>query len=141
LQKTWNGVIAPAFQFWLTNFGVWVPLVLALIGWCCWRAWKAGWRWGNKPPEDIAFLLPAIAIFIFGFLVQTAPWAWVNLKLIIWPYFLVLLILWTEPIAWRRFPVRVGADGAFFGSGISVGGAKKRPITLRASSHGKRWHR
>src|SRR6266581_456316 len=44
LQKTWNGVIAPAFQFWLTNFGVWVPLVLALIGWCCWRAWKAGWR-------------------------------------------------------------------------------------------------
>ena len=118
LQKTWNGVIAPAFQFWLTNFGVWVPLVLALIGWCCWRAWKAGWRWGNKPPEDIAFLLPAIAIFIFGFLVQTAPWDWDNLKLIIWAYFLVLPILWTELIARWSIPVRVGVCVALFGSGF-----------------------
>ncbi|HEY1423531.1 MAG TPA: hypothetical protein VGF20_08770, partial [Candidatus Acidoferrum sp.] len=29
LQKTWNGVIAPFFQFWLTNFGLWIPLALA----------------------------------------------------------------------------------------------------------------
>src|SRR4029077_20833335 len=32
LQKTWNGVIAPFFQFWLTNFGLWIPLALALVG-------------------------------------------------------------------------------------------------------------
>src|SRR5213080_3857682 len=32
LQKTWNGAIAPFFQFWLMNFGIWVPLVFALIG-------------------------------------------------------------------------------------------------------------
>ena len=118
LQKTWNGVIAPAFQFWLTNFGVWAPLILALIGLCGWRAWKAGWRWGNKPPEDIAFLLPAIAIFIFGFLVKTTPWDWDNLKLIIWAYFLVLPFLWIDLIArWSIF-VRVGVCVALFGSGF-----------------------
>src|SRR5207245_2886991 len=32
LQKTWNGVIAPFFQFWLTNFGLWIPFALALVG-------------------------------------------------------------------------------------------------------------
>ena len=30
LQKTWNGVIAPIFQFWLPNFGLWVPLASRL---------------------------------------------------------------------------------------------------------------
>src|SRR5213079_2009190 len=30
VQKTWNGVIAPFFQFWLPNFGLWVPLALGL---------------------------------------------------------------------------------------------------------------
>src|SRR6266480_3686268 len=32
LQKTWNGVIAPFFQFWLPNFGLWVPLAMGLVG-------------------------------------------------------------------------------------------------------------
>ena len=32
LQKTWNGVIAPFFQFWLPNFGLWVPLGIG----ACW---------------------------------------------------------------------------------------------------------
>jgi len=118
LQKAWNGVIAPAFQFWLTNFGVWAPLILALIAFCGWHAWKGGWRWGNKPPEDLAFLLPAVGIFIFGFLVKTTPWDWDNLKLIIWAYFLVLPFLWTQLIAYWSVPVRVGVCIALFGSGF-----------------------
>src|SRR5438876_7796825 len=45
LQKTWNGVIAPFFQFWLPNFGLWVPLALGLVGLCAWRIWIGKWRW------------------------------------------------------------------------------------------------
>jgi len=118
IQKTWNGAIAPAFQFWLTNFGLWLPLILALIVLCGRRAWKAGWRWGNRPPQDVAFLLPAVAIFLFGLLVKTAPWDWDNLKLMVWGYFLVLPFLWTQLIARWPVDVRVVVCIALFGSGF-----------------------
>jgi hypothetical protein len=117
-QKTWNGVIAPFFQFWLTNFGLWVPLTLALVGLCGWRAWKAGWRWGNRPPADIAFVLPAVGIFAVGYFVQTTPWDWDNLKLMMWGYFLVLPFLWSDLIARWAVPVRVVVCIVLFGSGF-----------------------
>ena len=63
LQKTWNGVIAPFFQFWLPNFGLWVPLALGLVGLCVWRIWNGKWRWGDTPPADIAFVVAAVVIF------------------------------------------------------------------------------
>src|SRR5437879_3226523 len=90
VQKTWNGVIAPFFQFWLPNFGLWVPLALGLVGLCVWRIWKGKWRWGDRPPADIAFVMAAVVIFAFGYFVQTAPWEWDNLKLMVWGYFLIL---------------------------------------------------
>src|ERR1051326_3492374 len=66
LQKTWNGVIAPFFQFWLPNFGLWVPLALGLVGLCAWRIWKGKWHWGDKPPADIACVVAAVVIFALG---------------------------------------------------------------------------
>jgi hypothetical protein len=118
LQKTWNGVIAPFFQFWLTNFGLWIPLALALVGFCVWRAWKAGWRWGNRPPADVAFVLPAVAIFAAGYFFQTAPWDWDNLKLMVWGYFLILPFLWSDIIGRWAFPERAAMCVALFGSGF-----------------------
>ena len=118
LQKTWNGLIAPFFQFWLTNFGLWVPLALALIGLIGWRIWKSGWRWGNRPPADIAFVLPAVVIFIIGYFVKTAPWEWDNLKLMIWGYFLILPFLWSDIIGRWAFPERAAMCIALFGSGF-----------------------
>jgi hypothetical protein len=117
-QKAWNGVIAPFFQFWLTNFGLWIPLALALVVLCVWRAWKARCRWGNKPPADIAFVLPAVAIFAVGYFVQTAPWDWDNLKLMVWGYFLILPFLWSDLIARWAFPERAVTCMALFASGF-----------------------
>jgi len=118
LQKTWNGVIAPFFQFWLTNFGLWVLLSLALVAVCGWRAWKAGWRWGTKPPADIAFVLSAVVIFTIGYFVQTAPWDWDNLKLMVWGYFLILPFLWSDLIGRWAFPERAVTCVALFASGF-----------------------
>jgi hypothetical protein len=118
LQKTWNGVIAPFFQFWLTNFGLWVILSLALIALCGWRVWKTGWRWGRKPPADIAFVLSAVVIFGIGYFVQTAPWDWDNLKLMIWGYFLILPFLWSDLIGRWAFPERAVTCVALFASGF-----------------------
>ena len=117
-RKTWNGVIAPFFQFWLTNFGLWVLLALALVVLCIWRAWKSGWRWGKTPPADIAFVLPAVVIFGFGYFVQTAPWDWDNLKLMVWGYFLILPFLWSDLIGRWAFPERAVTCVALFASGF-----------------------
>jgi hypothetical protein len=118
LQKTWNGVIAPFFQFWLTNFGLWVVLALALVALCGWRGWKAGWRWGKKPPADVAFVLSAVVIFAIGYFVQTAPWDWDNLKLMVWGYFLILPFLWSDLIGRWAFPERAVTCIALFASGF-----------------------
>ncbi|HZR04402.1 MAG TPA: hypothetical protein VFA61_01080 [Candidatus Udaeobacter sp.] len=118
LQKTWNGVIAPFFQFWLTNFGLWVLLALALVALCGWRVWKTGWRWGTKPPADIAFVLSAVVIFVIGYFVQTAPWDWDNLKLMVWGYFLILPFLWSDLIGRWAFPERAVTCIALFASGF-----------------------
>ena len=67
LQKTWNGVIAPFFQFWLPNFGLWVPLALA----ACWimrlaylegqvalgRQATSGYRFRDGGSRDFRFRL------------------------------------------------------------------------------------
>jgi hypothetical protein len=118
LQKTWNGVIAPFFQFWLTNFGLWIPLALALLGLVGWRIWKARWRWGNKPSADVAFVLPAVAIFALGYFFKTAPWEWDNLKLMVWGYFLILPFLWSDILGRWAFPERAAICIALFGSGF-----------------------
>jgi hypothetical protein len=118
LQKTWNGVIAPFFQFWLTNFGLWIPLALALLGLVGWRIWKARWRWGDRPPADVAFVLPAVLIFAIGYFSKTAPWEWDNLKLMVWGYFLILPFLWSDILGRWAFPERAAICVALFGSGF-----------------------
>ena len=117
-EKTWNGVIAPFFQFWLPNFGLWVPLALGLVGLCGWRIWKGKWRWGDRPPADIAFVIAAVVIFAVGYFVQTAPWEWDNLKLMVWGYFLILPFLWSDIIGRWAFPERAATCLLLFGSGF-----------------------
>src|SRR5437867_2662198 len=118
LQKTWNGVIAPFFVFWLPNFGLWVPLAMVLVGLVGWRIWKTGWRRGDRPPADVAFVLPAVVIFGIGYFFKTAPWEWDNLKLMVWGYFIILPFLWSDILGRWAFPERAAICIALFGSGF-----------------------
>ena len=68
------------------------------------------------PP--IAFVIPAIAIFVLAYLFKMAPWEWDNLKIMIWAYFIVLPLLWTELIRRWDISIRVGICIALFGSGF-----------------------
>jgi len=106
------------FQFWFDNFGVLIPLTLYLIAVCGWRLWRSGVKGNEQLPKEIAFLLPAFAIFVSGLLVKFAPWEWDNLKLMVWAYFLVLPFLWSDLIVRWSMPIRVGVCIALFGSGF-----------------------
>jgi hypothetical protein len=109
---------ASAFQFWSDNFGVFIPLALFLVAVCGWRAWKSGISWNQESSEAIAFLLPALVIFVSGLLFQFAPWDWDNLKLMMWAYFLVLPFLWKDLIAHWNVLARAVVCVALFGSGF-----------------------
>jgi hypothetical protein len=69
-----------------------------------------------SPP--LAFVIPGIAIFLLAYLFKMAPWEWDNLKIMIWGYFLVLPLLWTELIRRWDISIRVGICIALFWSGF-----------------------
>ena len=108
----------PFFRFWFFNFGMLVPLVLTLVGMLGYRVWQEGFKSGRKQPEEIAFVFGATAIFLFTFLVKTAPWGWDNLKIMVWSYFIVLPYLWRNLIIqWER-PIRWAVCFGLFASGF-----------------------
>jgi hypothetical protein len=104
--------------FWWDNFGILVPLILALFGFCAWRAWKRHLSKAGGVPEEIAFLTPAAAILIVALLWKLAPWEWDNLKVMIWAYFIILPFLWSHLIRPWSLPIRVAVCLALFGSGF-----------------------
>ena len=136
-----------AFKFWIENFGLTLPGMIALFG-------IVVWRWAKKAPpvvvaesaevapvEEIsksispsrernrrafAFVVPAAGVFLFACFVKTAPWGWDNTKLIIWAYFICLPFLWSELIAGFLWPVRAGLCFVLFVSGFVslIGGLK-----------------
>lgn len=112
--------------FWLQNFGILIPLLLALLGSVGWRVWRTRIRWRTRASEDFVFLGAATAIFLLVVFVKLAPWEWDNLKVMIWAYFLALPFLWSGLIGLWATPVRVAVCIALFGSGFVslIGGLK-----------------
>jgi hypothetical protein len=105
-------------QFWLVNFGAWVPLVLFFVGITALTVWKQAKAPDFKISATIAFLIPALAIFLVGNLVKLAPWEWDNIKVIVWAYFLILPFLWTDLISQWPTSLRAVVCAALFASGF-----------------------
>ncbi len=108
----------PFFAFWISNFGLFIPLVLVLIGFGLWRIYRSTERFDFKSRPALAFLVPSAVIFLLAFLVKTAPWEWDNIKLIIWAYLIVLPFLWSDLIVRWPTPAQVGVCIALFASGF-----------------------
>lgn len=113
-----NEMAMPFLQFWLVNFGAWVPLVLFFIGITALAVWKQAKAPDFKIPATVAFLIPAIAIFLLGYLVKLAPWEWDNIKIIVWAYLIILPFLWTDLIVHWPLPLRAVVCLALFASGF-----------------------
>jgi hypothetical protein len=131
----------PFFWFWVFNFGVFLPLAIALI-WIVARqeANELSFRQSSalelKQPGlglldsmigrgrnfmlsvDAAYLAAAVLIFLLAISVKTAPWEWDNIKLLIWAYFITLPILWIRMLARWPLPARAGVCFLLFFSGF-----------------------
>ncbi|MBA2743699.1 MAG: hypothetical protein H0U43_05235, partial [Chthoniobacterales bacterium] len=118
VQSAPGEMAMPFVRFWLWNFGAFVPLALLLIGFCVARALRPNERFTITAHPALAFLTPAVVIWVLACLFKTAPWEWDNIKLIIWAYLIMLLFLWSELIVLCPLLVRVAACVALFGSGF-----------------------
>jgi hypothetical protein len=103
VQRAGSDFAMPFVQFWLVNFGAWVPLVLFFVGITGLAVWKQRKAPDFKISATVAFLIAATVIFLVGYLVKLAPWEWDNLKVIIWAYLIILPFLWTDLVV--RWPV------------------------------------
>ena len=175
------GTLKHFFQFWTINFGITLPLIIALLALLVVWAWKRreepapvkvrlisvlaalavvivvfassfaylslgyslfvvlalippvvlavliplfafllqrDWRQTIPITTPLAFVIPAVALFLFSCFVKTAPWEWDNIKLIIWAYLIVLPFIWSEIVSRWVFPVRAVVCVALFGSGF-----------------------
>lgn len=94
--------------FWIWNFGIALPLGIALCLLLLCR---------GAPEEARAFVWPAAAVFAACLLVRFAPWAWDNTKLMIWSWLVIAPFLWNFFFQNLRIAMRCVAALVLFGSG------------------------
>src|SRR5438876_11385382 len=135
--RTWNAI----FLVWLFNFGVFLPLAIALVGIVARQEWNElfGRQSSARQPKklgpdltssitrrahnfelsiDAAYLAAAVLIFLLTISVKTAPWEWDNIKLLIWAYCITLPMLWNRLLFSWPFLAHVAACLALFFSGF-----------------------
>ena len=97
--------------FWFWNFGIALPLGLYLCGSLLGK---------NSSREARAFVWPAASLFAVCLFVRFAPWAWDNMKLMLWSWIVIAPYLWRELVA--RWPValRLVTLLLLFGSGAAT---------------------
>lgn len=108
----------PFLRFWFVNFGIFLPLMIALVGLVFYEEWKARRENKFELSMDATFLIAAILIFLVVLFVKLAPWEWDNNKVLIWSYFIVLPLLWRRLLLPWPLTARSGACGLLFFSGF-----------------------
>jgi hypothetical protein len=70
---------ASFFTFWLSNLGIWMPLILVLFGWCCWQAYRNGSRFKIEPFAAIALAVIGLCLWRFW----AGGFAWSSLAFLL----------------------------------------------------------
>jgi len=79
---------------------------VGLVGICVWRIWKGKWRWGDRPPADIAFRDDGSRDFRFRLFRSNCPVGMGQSQAHGMGYFLILPFLWSDIIGRWVFPER-----------------------------------
>lgn len=104
-----------AVAFLLRNFGLWIPLALAVL--------LAAAR--ARRHHDLLLLVPALSIFGLLFVIRAAPWAWDNTKLMLWCHLAALPVFGRTLAAWtgggrRGALLRAATLALLFASGAQA---------------------
>ena len=100
--------------FWFWNFGIVLPLGALL----CIRLMIPDPKFETREIEARAFVWPAVGVFLVCLLVRFAPWAWDNMKLMIWSWIVVAPFLWNILLKMRPLWIRVPTVLLLFGTGF-----------------------
>jgi len=99
--------------FWVWNFGVALPLAAFLAIFLITPL-------GSKDSEARAFVLPSAIVFLACLMVSFAPWAWDNMKLMIWSWLVIAPYLWSRILQPRSLIIRACALFLLFASGAAT---------------------
>jgi hypothetical protein len=99
--------------FWFWNFGISLPLGGTL---CLILLQKKNLS-DHSLSEARAFVWPAVAIFGLTLFIRFAPWAWDNMKLMLWSWIVIAPYLWSLLLAGRPLVIRTGVLLLLFASG------------------------
>ncbi len=101
--------------FWLKNTGIAIPMIVAgAYLWVFPQRRKDAEQEKRKVPQVLLFYIPFAFIFVLCNVVKLAPWAWDNIKLLIyWFAMSTPLIAYAVVWVWERkeYALRLGAAG------------------------------
>jgi hypothetical protein len=106
----------PAWWFWMNNFGLFLPLSLALLIYLCIHTPIQQEREMKRMLR--LFCFPAAIVFLACAFIRFAPWEWDNTKLIMWAYLVLMFGLWTAFLSRWHISLRVVTLAALFFSGF-----------------------
>jgi hypothetical protein len=110
-KQGWMQGDKPFLQYWITNFGIFLPL----LAWLCFALGWSRFRWPQLQTAERAvgrlLVFPAVVIFVACCFFRFAYWEWDNTKLMAWAYLTVLPVMWDvvfRPLApYLRVPLLV----------------------------------
>jgi hypothetical protein len=113
---------ASAWWFWLLNFGLFLPALLALSIYLLIPSKEPTTR--NLKQVLSLWFFPSATVFVACAFVKFAPWAWDNTKLFFWAYLLIMFTLWKAFLSrWHSAFRAVVCFGLFFSGFISLAGS------------------
>jgi hypothetical protein len=107
VQRSPGDMAMPFLQFWLINFGAWVPLILFFIGITLLAFWKMFSSPDFKLPAGRVFLVPVIPLLLLAYLVKIRIWESSSMAVRFGGWMLILFLPLAIAIAawwaWKQF--------------------------------------
>ncbi|MEI8345437.1 MAG: hypothetical protein WCG06_05125, partial [Candidatus Omnitrophota bacterium] len=104
--------------YWIKNFGIFLPLCLWLFlkNFFTFEQERVRPRW--RLDSKTAWIYPALLLFAVFYNLMMSSWGWDNIKLLLWPYLILLPFIWRDLIWPLKPPLKSAVLILLFFSGF-----------------------